>query len=435
MSNQNDRTYNVSESFSNTAWNEGSNSNFYVPDAQGNNLKKKARLLRPSYGYSFEYDTKFRMFSYGDGYYSITPVGLNPISTTLSLNYEGLSHSQSAGGELYDAVGFFEATKGEEFTFLPPEPFCKYNNFRCEGLSINYGNNHDTVSVTLIGSSQSSLNINKTDKVQGNANNGIIPPDESSTMYLGEASQFTGNYKKAEIEPLDYEDYKITGYNDRITRMNQGSKGLIATASDSYEPFEMRLRGWKKNTFYPKYSVASSLYDFNNPSAGGFEKYMYAKSSHTSVGGSDGLPSAGHVNQYWSSEFFWQPSEGSVNAAQSRVMMSEFGEGRTEVLSDGRNANPLVFNFQFNNRSDIEAYAILHYLESRRGHIRFPVSQDCLPRPYKGRGSSERYFICGKWSFTKNFLNNNSISATFIEDPLGIDLAAQSYDNQYTTQP
>ena len=82
-----------------------------------NNLKKKARLLRPSYGYSFEYDTKFRMFSYGDGYYSITPVGLNPISTTLSLNYEGLSHSQSAGGELYDAVGFFEATKGRNLLF------------------------------------------------------------------------------------------------------------------------------------------------------------------------------------------------------------------------------------------------------------------------------------------------------------------------------
>lgn len=426
----NDRTYNVDTRYQSQAWNDGDNPQFYVPQAQGVNTKEKARLLRPSYGYTAEYDTKFRMFSYGDGYYSITPVGLNPTTVSFTLNYEGIKE----GDDLEDFVGFFEATRGESFTFLPPEPFCKYNNFRCDGYSTNYGQNDNALSVTLIGTSQSALNINKTSQ----ESYGISPPTEASTMYLGEASEFTGNYKKAESEPLDYENYQLTGYNDRITRLNNGANtNLIATTSDSYEFFEMRLRGWQKNVFYPKDSVVSSmLYDSQNPIAGGFEKYFYAKEDHVSVAGSNGLPSALHVEQYWTDQFHWQPTAGSSNVGQTRVMMSEFGEGRTEVMSDGRNANPLVFSFQFNNRSDIESYAILHYLESRRGYIRFPVSKETIPAPYKSNLAIQpRYFMCGKWTYSKNYLDNNSISATFIEDPLGIDLAGQSYDNQYTAQP
>ena len=443
-----DRTYNTNGDYRNDAWNDSDRNigeQFYVPDADGNNVKPKARLLRPAYGYTVEYDTKFRMFSYGDGYYSVSPVGLNPTTVSISLNYEGLDEAT----DLKDFVGFIEATRGENFTFLPPEPFCKYNDFSCEGYNTTYGNNSHQASVTLVGTSQSSLNINKTDPVlAGGAfpmSQGIKPPEESSTLYLGEASQFTGNYKKAELEPLDYEDYKLTGYNDRITRTSQGSKGLIATTSDSYEPFEMRLRGWKKDTFYPKHSVVSRIYDAENPTVGGFEKYLYAKEDHVSVGGANGLPSLSHVDQYWSSEFNWQPTAGSVSAGQSRVMKSEFGEGRTETISDGRNANPLVFNFQFNNRSDIEAYSILHYLESRRGYIRFPLNPEILPPPYSFKLvdpmdpakalDQERYFLCGKWSYTKHFLGNNSINATFIEDPLGVDLAAESYDRKYTEQP
>jgi len=435
-----DRTYNVDAGQANTAWNDepnDNNANFYIAGTDGSNVKRRGRVLRPSYGYSMEYDTKFRMFSYGDGYYSISPIGVNPMTVTLSLNYEGLKYPEQ-GAEQFNKVnpipniiGFLEATQGENFTFLPPEPFCKYNNFRCEGYSTNYGNHSDTISVTLIGSSQSSLNINRTDE----QSYGVLTASELSTLYLGEASEFTGNYKKAEVEPLEYDKYRTTGYNDRITRLNgQGTRGLIATTSDSYEPFEMRLRGWQKDTFYSTHSVVSLVHS-SEPTTGGFEKYRYAKEDHVSVAAGGGnLPSAEHVERYWSSEFHWNPSEGSVNAGQSRVMMSEFGEGRTEVISDGRNANPLVFNFQFNNRSDIEAYAILHYLESRRGHIRFPVLGTILPTPYYSTNFT-RYFICGKWSFTKNFLNNNSISATFIEDPLGIDLAAQSYDDSYTSQP
>ena len=132
----------------------------------------------------------------------------------------------------------------------------------------------------------------------------------------------------------------------------------------------------------------------------------------------------------------WEPSEQSSAVGQSRIMSSEFSEGRTEIISDGRNANPLLLNLTFSNRSDREAYAILHFLESKKGYTRFKVSSETIPRPYKmGSTLTERYFICGQWSFTKNYLENNTITATFVEDPLGIDLESSSYDSSFTSQP
>lgn len=420
----NDKTYNTKPGETVSTWASRSTSDPDEFRVEKNNFNTRDEsLVRPAYGYSVSYSTKFRMFSYGDGYYSISPVGINPTTINLDLSYEGLDKDS-----LENIISFAEATKGEYFTFLPPAPFCKRNTFRIDSYNTTFGNNHSNVSMTLIGTQQSALNLNK----NAGATSEYTPPDESSTMYLGEASDFTGNYTQASSEPISYEDYKTTGYIDRVTRINNGStEPLLATSSDSYESFQMMLQGWYASKYYEKDTVISLRHNSTDPKEVGYSKYYYCTESHVSSSFSTDY-SAGK----WVKHFAWEPSEQSSAVGQSRIMSSEFSEGRTEIISDGRNANPLLLNLTFSNRSDREAYAILHFLESKKGYTRFKVSSETIPRPYKmGSTLTERYFICGQWSFTKNYLENNTITATFVEDPLGIDLESSSYDSSFTSQP
>jgi len=66
----------------------------------------------------------------------------------------------------------------------------------------------------------------------------------------------------------------------------------------------------------------------------------------------------------------------------------------------------LELNLSFNNRSDNEAYAILHFLEQHYGCIPFQFTP---PAPYDQKKS----FICEEWQHTYNYKNNHSITAKF----------------------
>ena len=59
----------------------------------------------------------------------------------------------------------------------------------------------------------------------------------------------------------------------------------------------------------------------------------------------------------------------------------------------------------------------MHFLETKKGYVRFKWSS--VPEMYN---TTDRYFICNQWDFTKRYIDNNTIKAVFIEDPLGADL-------------
>jgi len=124
--------------------------------------------------------------------------------------------------------------------------------------------------------------------------------------------------------------------------------------------------------------------------------------------------------EYWTREFFWKPSVGLNVNQKPRLNEIGMGQGYTQIYDDGINESLLTLDLQFNNRSDTEAYAILHFLEQRLGCLPFSFSP---PAPY----DKKQNFVCQEWSHTYNYKNNHSISARFEQYPF--NLSDQAYDN------
>ena len=128
----------------------------------------------------------------------------------------------------------------------------------------------------------------------------------------------------------------------------------------------------------------------------------------------------------WTRDFFWNPSLGLEVTQNPRLLNMTLGGGYNQVYRDGINESLLELNLQFNNRSDEEAYAILHFLEQHYGAMPFQFSP---PAPYEFK----KNFVCQEWSHTYNYKNNHSITAKFEEFP--INLSAQKLINNSTPSP
>jgi phage-related protein len=485
-----DRTYNTSLQGLTTIW-----------------PKRNDQYLTPDYGYSATYEGAIRMFSYGDGFYAISPKGVNNITFSLSLNYSNLHDAEAR-----QIIDFLETSKGLDFPFVPPDPFCKKNIFRCVGFSHTFNKeNLNNISINLKTNKQSSLNIESA--IPGASETLLNAPraTDAHTMYLSINSDDVSNFLPSNSAEhyKNYSDYCKIGYKeylrsiftreemikvlnndfiDGIFSLPWNTMGLIErTALDTYgrpdstndvrsihpgyydppsstdnnsKPFEIRVVPWTQSFGYhtPDDTLyATSTYVINglkylsqwaypkdivvfkpDYEAQTFDKYYYCKKSHFArpsnspfnnwlEGGNldggtgvwvDSNKIPGSTNEtHWTKNFFWEPSYTSSISQQSRILSKVYDGEKVEVLSDGRNANPLVFDVQFNNRDDREAYAILHFLENRKGYVRF--KWDSVPGIYD---VTDRYFVCNSWSFSKRYIDNNSIKATFIEDALGADL-------------
>lgn len=124
----------------------------------------------------------------------------------------------------------------------------------------------------------------------------------------------------------------------------------------------------------------------------------------------------------WSREFFWKPSVGLTVDQNPRTKEIALG-GYTQQYSDGINESLLKLSLNFNNRSDEEAYAILHFLEQHYGSMPFLFTP---PAPY----DSSQNFICESWTHTYVYKNNHNISVEFEQYPF--NMTAQEIDNNST---
>lgn len=125
-----------------------------------------------------------------------------------------------------------------------------------------------------------------------------------------------------------------------------------------------------------------------------------------------GTESSKNISPYstsnnWTQKFYFSPDlvqSITFDSIKYKNDMSSF------YLYQSDGINPSIFNFdiQFNNRSDKEAKAILHFLENHNGVDLFQYD---MFTPYTGT----RSFYCPQWSHTINFKDNHSIQAKFIE--------------------
>jgi phage-related protein len=129
---------------------------------------------------------------------------------------------------------------------------------------------------------------------------------------------------------------------------------------------------------------------------------------------------------FWTRDFFWEPSVGLTVSQNPRMNNLMLDGAYNQVYRDGINESLLNLDLQFNNRSDEEAYGILHFLEQHYGSIPFQFS---APAPYEVK----KNFVCQEWNHAYNFKDNHSISAKFEEFP--INLSSERLLNNITPSP
>jgi len=164
------------------------------------------------------------------------------------------------------------------------------------------------------------------------------------------------------------------------------------------------VQEWAPATIYREHDIVI-ISDF----------YFYARRTHTSAGsfttdynnslwGGKTIADNGEVKP----EFIWTPSYNNTINNAPKVKKMQFGDGYQQRVQDGINNILLDLDFSFDDRSNDESTAILHFLNARRGVESFIFTP---PPPY---GKAKR-FVCPSWSDTRPFYNLTNIKVKFEE--------------------
>ena len=109
---------------------------------------------------------------------------------------------------------------------------------------------------------------------------------------------------------------------------------------------------------------------------------------------------------YWTTSFYWTPNYSTTADINQRKVEMSFGDGYTQRMRDGINTNPLNFNLVFDNRSDAEAAAILHFIEQKGGVDNFVYNS---PTIFNKTGL-KYVAVDPKWSSSSYNLNNVTVT-------------------------
>lgn len=317
------------------------------------------------YGSSVSFKANNYRHEYGNGYYILQPRNVNSLSFEVDLKFKNRTNREANA-----IIHFLESHQGKNQADKP----LSYLNYT-QGIS---GFNWDGASTFH---PYDSLDI------------------QTKTFYCQDFSHSLNFENSNDI------NVKLRNLD---TSLLQKSNSLFVSSAPTYSDEE----------YYEKNDVV--FYTGNN------EYYYFASGD----GQSQGLPPVemhedwsrengnfSHINTgQWTRDFFWKPSIGLNVSQKPRLNEINLGAGYTQIYQDGINDNLLTLDLQFNNRSDSEAYAILHFLEQRCGYIPFMFS---APAPYE----APHNFVCEEWLHTYNYKNNHSIQATFKQYP--IDLSSR----------
>ena len=169
---------------------------------------------------------------------------------------------------------------------------------------------------------------------------------------------------------------------------------------------------WSGGTTYNKYSIVQ----------GSDSRYYYSvidsnTANNPITPANLGVSWDGYVllNGNLVPDFWWKPSYNAKINLKPRIKVNRFGNGYEQRVNDGINNNLMELTLNFDNRSEIEAVSILHFLNARNAQQAFIYN---LPTIYaKSNSNLNTEFVCPEWSPTYISYNNYSIEAIFIEVP------------------
>lgn len=323
------------------------------------------------YGSSVNFRANNIRHEYGNGYYILQPRGINSLSFEASLKFNNRTNREA------NAITHFVENHLGQLESDSSSPNLRYkqgiSGFRWEGNSMfnpyrSVENESKTFYCTDFNHSLNFENSNDINLVLRNLDTSTLRKSEQ--LYI----------RKADT----YDDAVFYEKND------------VAFYTGNHEYYY-----WHSDASSSNKDPAEIKNNFN-------ERENYSQDLNTG---------------YWTRDFFWKPSLSLSVSHKPRMEEISVGGGYTQVYSDGINENLLNLDLQFNNRSDEEAYAILHFLEQKLGCRPFNFVP---PAPY----NRKKNFVCQEWTHTYNYKDNHSISAKFEEYPFNVD--AEGYTNLIT---
>lgn len=325
------------------------------------------------YGSTVNFQAKNRRMEYDNGYYKLFPVSVNSLKFQANLKFTNRTNKEANAIIHFVENHLGQLEKDKNASYL------KYSQgisgFRWDGnATFHPYDSIDNQSKTFYcGQFNHSLNFEDSNDINltlTNLNTSILNKGES--LYVKSAPSYTGNYtyEKNDVVYSELNNQYYYWYNET------GAANKTPSIKNS------------------EWTRASGLYSDIN-------------------------------TEYWTREFFWLPSLGLEVNQQPRLNDIALSSKYSQIYNDGINESLLKLNLKFNNRSDDEAYAILHFLENHLGYIPFLFSP---PAPYE----TAQNFVCQRWTHTYKYKDSHDIQATFEQYPFNFD--AQEFSN-FSTQP
>lgn len=168
-------------------------------------------------------------------------------------------------------------------------------------------------------------------------------------------------------------------------------------------PYDENLNDYRADKEY-------SQYDYVFISDGGNRNGFYYFSGENKSTGISPLSSGQDV---WTQNFFFKPDLVQELSFESKLYKNDLGDFYL-YQKEGINPNFFDFSLTFSNRKDKECKALLHFLELKNGIDVFKYDMHTF-------FTGTRNFYCPEWSHSSNFVDNNTITAKFIESKLTSD--------------
>ena len=172
------------------------------------------------------------------------------------------------------------------------------------------------------------------------------------------------------------------------------------------------------------YGMRSGGFMFKKPFASNLGRFFYCIEDHDSGFGKE--PNSEVGSRYWTQDFVWRPSYGSKSDFVAINDELKMGEGKNYVTSMAINSLPMELTLNFNNRTDSETKAIVHFLQEKSFAYNSIFSLDYKGNrllssdvasfnfkysyPYK----DDLKYTCTEFDHSIVYRNKNNIKAKFV---------------------
>tara|TARA_R100001510_G_scaffold57492_1_gene65780 strand:+ start:1055 stop:2011 length:957 start_codon:yes stop_codon:yes gene_type:complete len=222
-----------------------------------------------------------------------------------------------------------------------------------------------------------------------------IPFTPDSSNIYKTVTGFCNNYAINFINNQHYEVASTISVDHAPTLLKWSGMGCFAN---------LNFDGWSPATTYKKYNVVYSGLNENK-----LDNFYYCTGDHSST--ESNSPTG--ASSMWSRKFFFEPDIGTQNDVTIKADVLEYKNSFRQRIKTNDNIATFDISYAFTNISDSQTKSMIHFLENKGGYRRF---EHQIPSVY----NRPKVYYCPRWTHTWNYVNSNTLTVDFVEDPLGV---------------